>query len=102
MFHGLGFAGGLLDAMTELPATALVSALSAFSLGVEVGHQCVVLPVFFVLMFVTKESGGSRRRLILRGGSVLIAVAGGFYLIEAPRGQLKRLATTRFHRYSRL
>jgi hydrogenase/urease accessory protein HupE len=86
LFHGLGFAGGLLDAMAELPGTALVSALSAFSLGVEVGHQCVVLPVFFVLMLVTKKYGGLRRGAILRFGSVLIAAAGAFYLAEALRG----------------
>lgn len=87
LFHGLGFAGGLLDAMAELPATALVSALSAFSLGVEVGHQCVVLPVFLVLMLGTKnDDGGSRRRMIMRVGSVFIAAAGLFYLVAALRG----------------
>ena len=87
LFHGLGFAGGLLDAMAELPPTALVSALSAFSLGVEAGHQCVVLPVFLVLMLVTKnDDGGARRRMIMRVGSVFIAAAGLFYLVAALRG----------------
>ena len=86
LFHGLGFAGGLLDAMAELPATALVSALSAFSLGVEVGHQCVVLPVFFVLMLVPKQAGESRRLAILQGGSILIAAGGTFFLVAALRG----------------
>lgn len=85
MFHGLGFAGGLLDAMAELPTTALMSALSAFSLGVEVGHQCVVLPVFVILMLFTKNAGQTRQRMALRSGSALIAAGGAFYLIEAFR-----------------
>ena len=86
LFHGLGFAGGLLDAMAELPTTALVSALTAFSVGVEAGQQGVVLSVFFVLMLVTKRDGDVRRRAILRGGSALIAAAGTFYLVAALRG----------------
>ncbi len=86
LFHGLGFAGGLLDAMAELPATALISALSAFSLGVEVGHQFVVLPVFLIVWLLTKQGGEARRRVLMRYGSVLIAAAGSYYLVAALRG----------------
>jgi hydrogenase/urease accessory protein HupE len=86
LFHGLGFAGGLLDAMAELPATAMMSALSAFSLGVEVGHQCVVLPVFFAVAWCVRKSGGSWRLPVLRSGSAVIAGAGIFYLVAALRG----------------
>jgi hydrogenase/urease accessory protein HupE len=46
LFHGLGFAGGLRDAMADLPRMTLVVALIGFSLGVELGHQAVVLPLF--------------------------------------------------------
>ncbi|MGH8549937.1 MAG: HupE/UreJ family protein, partial [Methylococcales bacterium] len=46
LFHGLGFAGGLLDAMEGMPGIAIGVAIVAFSLGVELGHQLVVLPVF--------------------------------------------------------
>ena len=49
LFHGLGFAGGLLDAMDGLNGLAIGLAIGAFSLGVEIGHQMVVLPVFFGL-----------------------------------------------------
>ncbi len=83
LFHGLGFAGGLLDAMSELPRTAMLSALSAFSLGVEAGHQMVVLPVFFALALCFKKSGESWRTPVLRCGSTAIALAGLFYLLTA-------------------
>ena len=46
LFHGLGFAGGLLDAMREMPSGTMFVAIFAFSLGIEAGHQMVVLPLF--------------------------------------------------------
>jgi hypothetical protein len=49
LVHGLGFAGGLLDAMEGLPSLGIWIALLAFSIGVEVGHQVVVLPLFSAL-----------------------------------------------------
>jgi len=83
LFHGLGFAGGLLDAMAELPGTAMMSALSAFSLGVEAGHQCVVLPVFFLALLARKKTDVTRFPVMLRAGSAVIAAAGMFYLVNA-------------------
>src|SRR3977135_4416913 len=49
LFHGLGFAGGLLEAMQGMSSNALVLAILGFSAGVEVGHQVVVLPTFCAL-----------------------------------------------------
>ena len=91
LFHGLGFAGGLLEAMQELPGFSLGSALGGFSIGVELGHQVVVLPVFGSLLLIkaagkTAESRERTSVRILRGGSVLIALAGTFYLVSALRG----------------
>jgi hypothetical protein len=85
LFHGLGFAGGLRDAMAELPATALASALSAFSVGVEIGHQCVVIPVFLLAMVMRKKARETSRRAVLRAGSGVIALAGVVYLVNALR-----------------
>ncbi len=88
LFHGLGFAGGLLDAMRELQGGTMFLAIVAFSLGVEAGHQMVVLPTFLLL----KAARGAcsdvvqRTRLSLalqRIGSAGIAVAGVYYLIAA-------------------
>ncbi len=90
LFHGLGFAGGLVEAMQGLPGSAMISAIAAFSIGVELGHQAVVLPLFGALKLarsrqpaaITRESLGYRIR---QAGSAAIGVAGMFYLIAALR-----------------
>jgi hydrogenase/urease accessory protein HupE len=89
LFHGLGFAGGLLEAMQA--NASVLQPLVAFSLGVELGHQVVVLPIFALLWFLRARSASPEfreRRLqwVLRLGSCAIALAGGFYLVAALRG----------------
>jgi len=90
LFHGLGFAGGLLEAMDGLSGIAVGVAIAAFSLGVELGHQMVVLPVFFGLKLAraTRPDDAGRERLSLatmRAGSLLVCLAGTLYLIAALR-----------------
>jgi hypothetical protein len=90
LFHGLGFAGGLLHAMEGMQGVAIATAIAAFSLGVELGHQVVALPLF-AGMQLTRAYG--RRSLdpervprwLLRAGSSVICVAGGIYLVAALR-----------------
>jgi hydrogenase/urease accessory protein HupE len=88
LFHGLGFAGGLLDAMEGMSGISVSLAIIAFSMGVELGHQVVVLPVFAGLKLVRsiRADEPSRSRLSLnmvRLGSLLISVAGTVYLVAA-------------------
>ena len=88
LFHGLGFAGGLLEAMHGMPADVFLLALLAFSVGVELGHQVVVLPVFGLLALVRRGGGGAREEaagtlLIARWGSAAISVAGLVYFAAA-------------------
>ena len=90
LFHGLGFAGGLLEAMSGLPALAIGTAIVAFSVGVEIGHQCVVLPIFGAVRLAESWTRQpivlSRPRLALeRYGSMAISAAGTFYLVVALR-----------------
>jgi HupE / UreJ protein len=90
LFHGLGFAGGLLDAMSGMAGVAVGVAIVAFSLGVELGHQMIVLPLFFGLRIAraTRDSDAVRDRWslgALRYGSACISVAGAFYLFAALR-----------------
>jgi hydrogenase/urease accessory protein HupE len=90
LFHGLGFAGGLLDAMQGMSSNALVLAILGFSAGVEAGHQVVVLPIFCALKFARgwRRSGTDReaRALLLsRWGSGAISLAGMVYLGAALR-----------------
>ena len=90
LFHGLGFAGGLLEAMEEMAGVMVVSAIAAFSIGVEVGHQLVSLPLFALMKMTGSQklsrSDPERIRLwALRGGSTAIGAAGMVYLIAALR-----------------
>lgn len=83
LVHGLGFAGGLRDAMGELGTSAVVLALLAFSLGVEVGHQVVVLPTFGLLRVGAWKCSETFRSGVLRYGSIAISVAGAYYFVHA-------------------
>ncbi len=88
LFHGLGFAGGLLDAMDGMNGVAVGLAIAAFSLGVELGHQMVVLPVFCGLKLARRVRADDAGRewislAMMRAGSVMICVAGVFYLHAA-------------------
>ncbi len=89
LFHGLGFAGGLKEAMGEMPSTAVWLALVAFSLGVEIGHQIVVLPLYSLMSFIRSRerdhSPGQFSSQLLKFGSAAIALAGVYYLIESLR-----------------
>ena len=90
LFHGLGFAGGLLGAMEGLNGAAVGVAIVAFSLGVELGHQLVVLPLFggLKLARIARADDAGRERLslaMMRGGSLLISIAGLIYLVAALR-----------------
>ena len=88
LFHGLGFAGGLLDAMAGMSGMTIGLAIVAFSLGVELGHQLVVLPIFACLKWAhsSRTDENSRNRLstsMMRLGSMCISVAGTVYLVVA-------------------
>ena len=83
LFHGLGFAGGLADAMQGLPRLDLGVAIVAFSAGVELGHLAVVLPVFALLRLGRRWPGGFEGTS-LRYGSALISACGLYYLCLTP------------------
>jgi hypothetical protein len=90
LFHGLGFAGGLLDAMREMPVSSTLVAIAAFSLGVELGHQMIVLPLFAGLKLARQvhDDEAAKDRLSLlaqRLGSAAVSLAGMFYLVVALR-----------------
>lgn len=90
LFHGLGFAGGLLEAMQGMSSNALVLAILGFSAGVEVGHQIVVLPTFCALKLARgwrrpPSQSELRTLLIRRWASAAISLAGMVYLGAALR-----------------
>ena len=90
LFHGLGFAGGLLEAMAGMPGVAVALAITAFSIGVELGHSAVVLPLFSILklggsLWATPDHPERLARRAQRFGSAAICFAGMFYLVAALR-----------------
>jgi len=90
LFHGLGFAGALLEAMQGMSSNALLLAILGFSAGVEVGHQVVVLPTFCALKLArgwrqVAAGAEARASLIARWGSAVISLAGMIYLGAALR-----------------
>lgn len=90
LFHGLGFAGGLLDALREGPGTSVALAVSGFALGVESGHQLVALPLFGLLVLLRRwgRADPAKDRFVLpllRAASASVSVAGTFYLVAALR-----------------
>lgn len=85
LFHGLGFAGGLLDAMSGLDSAGTLLAIAAFSVGVELGHQVIVLPGLGML-WVLRRAGpdtSSRDRLVRQYGSAAVTGFGLFYLVHS-------------------
>ena len=91
LFHGLGFAGGLLSAMQGMAGVAVGLAIIAFSLGVEIGHQMIVLPIFGALKATRRAvpRGTEIPLRALRYGSAGIFLAGMFYLVSAILEALK-------------
>ncbi|MDB5841392.1 MAG: HupE/UreJ family protein [Herminiimonas sp.] len=78
LIHGFGFATVLAD--LGLPQQALVLALVGFNLGVEAG-QLAIVAVFLPLAFALRHTWFYRRIVVL-GGSMVIAVLALIWLIE--------------------
>jgi hydrogenase/urease accessory protein HupE len=78
LFHGLGFAGGLLDVMRQMPTGTVLFAILGFSLGVEAGNQAVLLPLFMGMKAARAAPRASA--MWQRLGSGAISAAGAYYL----------------------
>jgi hypothetical protein len=88
-----------MEAMQSLPPANLAIALVAFTAGVELAHQLLIVPLFFIVRFArggrTVEGGEAEPSppavalhlpWPLRVASGAISVAGMFYLVGALRG----------------
>jgi hypothetical protein len=72
-----------LDAMAGLPSVGIWIALGAFSLGVEIGHQLVVLPLFGLLALGRRVLHEGFAKPAMRYGSLVISLCGAYYLCVA-------------------
>ena len=76
--------------MQGMNGSIVLLAIVAFSIGVEVAHQMVVIPLFACLKIArkTQSDEASKKRFSLvvqRFGSAAISLAGIFYLFVALR-----------------
>jgi len=84
LFHGLGFAGGLLELMHAMPTRSILYAILGFSLGVEAGNQLVLLPLYATLQLLKRTQTNTHHPIrlmkIKRFASAVVALAGLYYL----------------------
>jgi hypothetical protein len=78
LVHGFGFAGALRD--LGLPSGSLALSLFGFNVGVELG-QLAIVALFLPLAFRLRGTW-TYRRVVLAGGSALIAAIAGVWLVE--------------------
>jgi hypothetical protein len=98
LFHGLSFAGRLLDVMHQMPQGTVLLAILGFSAGV--GNQIVHLPLFGLMKAIrTSRQDDILHRLLSiacqRIGSVGISAAGAYYLCIPRWGILERMKLQR-------
>lgn len=70
--HGLGFASAL--AGLQLPPAAMATSLGGFSVGVEVGQECVVMPLM-MLAFAVRRTPFYRVGVFRLGSWIIICIA---------------------------
>jgi hypothetical protein len=78
LVHGFGFANVLVD--LGLSNATLALALFGFNVGVELGQIGIVL-AFLPLAYAWRDTV-FYRSMVFRFGSVMIAVAGGVWMVE--------------------
>jgi HupE / UreJ protein len=78
LIHGFGFASALSD--LNLPQDMLLLALVGFNVGVEMGQLAIVV-VFMPLAYAIRGNW-LYRRLLLVGGSLLVALVASVWLAE--------------------
>ena len=84
LIHGFGFAGALRE--FGLPANAVVPALAAFNIGVEVGQVAIVsivVPALIVLdrLMATDRAKPVRAASLVYALSLLISLLGSYWLL---------------------
>lgn len=76
LIHGMGLAGQLVPNLEGFTVGIIALAILAFCIGVEIGHLCIIAPFCAVTRVVPRPPA-------MRYGSILIALAGGYYLLKA-------------------
>ncbi len=78
LIHGLGFAGVM---STRLDSTSsLIIGLLGINIGVEFGQLAVIILAFLATCWITSQ--GNYRKFVVVPGSILIAIAGIWWVVE--------------------
>jgi hypothetical protein len=88
LIHGLGFAGGLADALGTASGWSLALPIVAFCLGVELAHLAFGAPMFGILKAVARPPSTepcAPAHPIRRVTSILVAMGGSWFLWAALR-----------------
>jgi hydrogenase/urease accessory protein HupE len=80
LLHGFGFAYALRE--MELPPRMLAWSLLPFNLGVELGQIAIILLVAPALALLRTRARPAVARRVLDAGSILIILAGSFWLLQ--------------------
>ena len=72
-----------MDALKEMPGASLGAALGSFSLGVELGHQAVILPLFGLLYVFRRKLKPESYERGLQAGTLAISAGGVYFLVIA-------------------
>ena len=78
--HGFGFASGLVE--LGVPQNAIVPALAAFNIGVEIGQIAIVLALIPLLLGIDKFTNDQRSPKLVYPVSGLIALFGLYWLLQ--------------------
>jgi hypothetical protein len=75
--------------MEGMPSLNLAAALLRFTIGVELAHQLLIVPLFYVLKLVREPQ--SREATVklptsLRYATCAVSLAGMFYFVQSLRG----------------
>lgn len=81
LFHGLGFSGGLLEVTGDQNRAQVIVSIIAFTLGVEFGHQVVIVPLYISLFTLRRLKCIPEifNHALVRLGSSLILVGGLYF-----------------------
>ncbi|MGA8169328.1 MAG: HupE/UreJ family protein, partial [Methylocystis sp.] len=60
----------------------IVPALASFNIGVEIGQIAIVLMLMPIFLMIDKKTGGKRNEKMVYALSALIAIAGGYWLLQ--------------------
>lgn len=86
LFHGLGFAGGLVESMQGLPSKDFWTAIVGFSVGVEIGHQAIVMPLLLLTYLIRRVDIANAWNVtprLVKTLSLLIGAGGLYFFVGA-------------------